>query len=121
MAKLRLVVQMLIDGDHPPARLNDHPLRGTWKGWCDLDIETVRAGAVRLIQRFGSALNLNIHFHILFLDGVYAVDSPHGTRPRFRWVRAPTSAQLAQLAHTIARRSRKSSYSLPRAATSVTR
>ena len=24
-------------------------------------------GAVTLIQRFGSALNLNIHFHILFL------------------------------------------------------
>ena len=28
-------------------------------------------GAVTLIQRFGSALNLNIHFHILFLDGLY--------------------------------------------------
>jgi hypothetical protein len=27
-------------------------------------------GAVTLIQCFGSALNLNIHFHILFLDGV---------------------------------------------------
>lgn len=25
-------------------------------------------GAVTLIQRFGSALNLNIHFHMLFLD-----------------------------------------------------
>ena len=29
-----------------------------------------QAGAVTLIQRFGSALNLNIHFHMLFLDGV---------------------------------------------------
>jgi hypothetical protein len=28
-------------------------------------------GAVTLIQRFGSALNLNPHFHMLFLDGVY--------------------------------------------------
>ena len=28
-------------------------------------------GAVTLIQRFGSALNLNIHFHMLFVDGVY--------------------------------------------------
>ena len=27
-------------------------------------------GAVTLIQRFGSALNL-FHFHLLFLDGVY--------------------------------------------------
>jgi len=32
-------------------------------------------GAVTLIQRFGSALNLNIHFHMLFLDGVYTSDS----------------------------------------------
>ena len=31
---------------------------------------TAHTGAVTLIQRFGSALNLNIHFHILFLDGV---------------------------------------------------
>jgi hypothetical protein len=30
-----------------------------------------KTGAVTLIQRFGSALNLNIHFHMLFLDGVY--------------------------------------------------
>lgn len=56
------------------------------------------AGAVTLIQRFGSALNLNIHFHMLFLDGVY-VDGG-----RFRWVKAPTSAELTQLAHTIATR-----------------
>jgi len=26
---------------------------------------------VTFIQRFGSALNLNVHFHMLFLDGVY--------------------------------------------------
>ncbi len=28
---------------------------------------TAHTGAVTLIQRFGSALNLNIHFHMLFL------------------------------------------------------
>jgi hypothetical protein len=39
--------------------------------------KTARTGAVTLIQRFGSALNLNIHFHILFLDGVY-VDTDVG-------------------------------------------
>ena len=32
-------------------------------------------GAVTLIQRFGSALNLNIHFHMLVLDGAYLVDT----------------------------------------------
>ena len=66
--------------------------------------QSARTGAVTLIQRFGSALNLNIHFHMLVLDGVYEVSPPHGNRPRFQWVREPTSAQLTQLAHTIARR-----------------
>ena len=28
-------------------------------------------GALALIQRFGSVLNVNTHFHTLFLDGVY--------------------------------------------------
>jgi hypothetical protein len=31
-----------------------------------------RAGGVVVIQRFGSALNLNLHFHALILDGVFA-------------------------------------------------
>ena len=31
--------------------------------------KTAQTGAVTLIQRFGSALNLNVHFHMLFLDG----------------------------------------------------
>lgn len=60
-----------------------------------------KTGAVTLIQRFGSALNLNIHFHMLYLDGVY-LDRSDGTR--FRWVKAPTNQELTQLAHTIALR-----------------
>jgi hypothetical protein len=55
-----------------------------------------------VIQRFGSALNVNIHFHMLFLDGVY-VDGA-GSAVRFRRVKAPTNDELTQLTHTIARR-----------------
>jgi hypothetical protein len=33
-----------------------------------------RLGAISFIQRFGSALNLNIHFHALLPDGVFAGD-----------------------------------------------
>ena len=55
-----------------------------------------------MIQRFGSALNLNVHFHMLFLDGVY-VERPDGAL-RFRWVKEPTSAELARLAQTLALR-----------------
>ena len=64
---------------------------------------TARTGAVTLIQRFGSALNLNVHFHMLLLDGVY-VDDDAGSGARFRWVSAPTSAELTQLTHTLAHR-----------------
>ena len=36
----------------------------------DLTRTTGATGAVTLIQRFGSALNLNVHFHMIFPDGV---------------------------------------------------
>ena len=64
---------------------------------------TSQTGAVTLIQRFGSALNLNIHFHMLFLDGVYT-GRAHGCAAWFRQVSAPTGAELTQLSHTIAHR-----------------
>jgi Putative transposase len=35
---------------------------------------TANTGAITFILRFGSALNLNIHFHMLFLDGVYVIN-----------------------------------------------
>jgi hypothetical protein len=37
--------------------------------------------------------------HMLFLDGVY-FDSANRSSPRFRWVKAPTSAELNHLTHT---------------------
>jgi hypothetical protein len=58
-----------------------------------------RGGAVTLVQRFGSALNLNIHFHLLVLDGVYVADQ-QGC-PHFLLVSAPTSAELNQLLERI--------------------
>ena len=41
-----------------------------------------RCGSVTFVQRFGSALNLNPHFHVLMLDGVY-VSSEEGATPEF--------------------------------------
>ena len=59
-------------------------------------------GAVTIIQRFGSAANLNVHFHCLALDGVYRVG--RDGRPRFVAATAPTQSQLqALLAAMIAR------------------
>ncbi len=62
-----------------------------------------QTGAVTLIQHFGSALNLNIHFHMIFLDGVYTGGS--SSLPIwFRPVTAPNRAELTRLTHTIAHR-----------------
>ncbi len=50
-----------------------------------------QTGAVTLIQRFGSAANLNIHLHCLVLDGVYRLTD---SVPVFQPVPAPTTQQL---------------------------
>ena len=55
-----------------------------------------------LIQRFGSALNLNIHFHILFLDGVYGYRD--NRPPRFQRVKAPNKDELEGLVQVISQR-----------------
>jgi hypothetical protein len=47
---------------------------------------------VTLVQRFGSALNLNVHFHMLFLDGVYLADG--SGQPVFRHVAGPDLNEL---------------------------
>jgi hypothetical protein len=59
-------------------------------------------GAVTLIQRFGSALNLNVHFHLLVLDGVYRREGEG--RLRFVPVPAPHPAELQALVQRIAER-----------------
>lgn len=43
-------------------------------------------GAVTLIQRFGSALNLNIHFHLLVLDGAYLLGTESGAGTGGFWL-----------------------------------
>jgi hypothetical protein len=53
-------------------------------------------------RRFGDALNLNLHFHTLVLDGVYAEDPGRGLR--FRPLPPPTDAQIERIAAQLARR-----------------
>jgi hypothetical protein len=62
----------------------------------------VQTGAVTVIQRFGSAANLNVHFHCLALDGAYRIGADG--QPRFVAAAVPTPARLhALLAAMIAR------------------
>ena len=69
---------------------------------CGLTVSSgARTGAVTLIQRFGSALNLNPHLHMLFLDGAYIV---RGKPPVFHRARRPDGEELNDLLETLSQR-----------------
>jgi len=71
-------------------------------GKAGLTDATSHTGTVRLIECVGSALNLNVHFHMLFLDGVYRTSGAHP--PVFRQVAAPDTNDLQELVEQIAAR-----------------
>jgi len=56
-------------------------------------------GAVTFIQRFGSAANLNLHFHMLALDGVF-IEQADGTL-RFHSARPFTNDDVTALVATV--------------------
>ncbi|MEY3901265.1 MAG: hypothetical protein RL189_571 [Pseudomonadota bacterium] len=58
-------------------------------------IEKGLSGLVVFIQRFGSAANLNIHFHVIALDGVYEKKSTG--RLKFYAAQAPTNEIIQNL------------------------
>ncbi len=65
------------------------------------DMAHGQCGAVTFIQRFGSALNLNVHFHTLALDGVYTY-APDATEiPRFSPLPPPSEDEVAEVARKI--------------------
>ena len=65
----------------------------------DLKVAEGHRGAVTLIQRFGSAANLNIHLHCLVLDGVYRCGGD-GV-PVFVEAGAPSDDELSALLHMV--------------------
>src|SRR5262249_59601782 len=56
---------------------------------------TVHPGSVTFIQRFGSALQLNVHYHVLFLEGVYLDRTEEGRTPRFLQSEPPSDVDIA--------------------------
>jgi hypothetical protein len=59
-------------------------------------------GAVTFVQRFGSSLNLNVHFHVCLLDGVFDRDV-HG-RLRFRSAAEPTRDEMESIVRRVHKR-----------------
>ncbi len=56
-------------------------------------IDDPQCGAVTFVQRFGGALNLNVHFHTLVLDGIY--DARNGMR--FRLLAPPDDDEVERV------------------------
>src|SRR3989440_3025977 len=65
---------------------------------------TIHPGSVTFIQRFGSALNLNLHFHGVFLEGVYLDRPDQGRKPRFLQGETPSDADITAVVQTISHR-----------------
>ena len=74
-------------------------------GQAGVKADQADSGAVTLIQRFGSAANLNIHMHCLVLDGVYrrGIDGA----PKFVEVPEPTDEALQSVLYKIITRMMK--------------
>jgi len=64
-------------------------------------LKSLKLGAVTLIQRFGSSLNLNIHLHILFVDGGYEIN---GEKKVFYKLPSPTNDDIKELVEKISMR-----------------
>jgi len=62
-----------------------------------------RTGSVTVVQRFGSALNLNVHFHALVLDGVYTSAGPLA-QPEFHTAEELEPEEVERLVRTVRER-----------------
>jgi hypothetical protein len=64
----------------------------------------VQPGSVSFVQRFGSSLNVNLHFHVVFLEGVYLDRRDTGLKPRFVKAEPPSDADIAMVLQKISQR-----------------
>jgi hypothetical protein len=75
--------------------------------------DTAHTGAITFIQRFGSALNLNVHFHMLFLDGVYVGNKANKLKTTVSGKSAKSMALACTPPYLLKRTSAKAGSHLP--------
>src|SRR5437870_9105520 len=66
--------------------------------------QKVQPGSVTFIQRFGGAINLNVHYHVVFLEGVYLDRTDQGLKPHFVKGEPPSDTDIAEVLQKISRR-----------------
>ena len=71
------------------------------------ECKAMHPGLITFVQRFGSSLNLNVHFHTLALDGVFLDRSERNLSPQFITIKSPTDSDLQQVIKKIAMKSVK--------------
>src|SRR2546428_2062697 len=76
--------------------------------------DQLQPGSVTFMQRFGSALNLNLHFHCVFMEGVYLDRTEARRKPRFLTGEPPSDADVAdvlqKISHRVIRKLRQLGY-----------
>jgi hypothetical protein len=65
----------------------------------ELGIKNPQTGGVTFVQRFGSALNLNVHLHIIAIDGVFSTSGPI---PVYFQLRGPSDDEVADIVAAVA-------------------
>ena len=81
---------------------------------CGVPRDQVQPGSVTFLQRFGSALQLHLHFHCVFLEGVSCDRTAARLKPRFVKSEPPTDTDIAavvqKLSHRVSRTLRSLGY-----------
>lgn len=68
----------------------------------NLGEQELHTGAVSFIQRWGSSLNLNCHYHILIPEGVWTLGQEAKAKATFHPIDAPTNEEISKLCAQIA-------------------
>ncbi len=65
-------------------------------------LEDAQCGAINFVQRFGSSINLHVHFHVVVLDGVLTRDAQAGVV--FHPAAPPTRDELDEIVRRVQKR-----------------
>jgi Putative transposase len=96
---LRLFLAAQPDLSTPVLQVVQRVLYRYIRGQVGLKVGEDDCGSVTLIQRFGSAANLNIHLHCLVLDGAYRTKA--NGEPEFIEIPAPSDDDVWELLQSI--------------------
>jgi hypothetical protein len=74
----------------------------------------IQSGSVTFLQRFGGALQLNLHYHLIAIEGVFVDRTDQGLKPRFVKVEPLTDTDIVdvvqKISHRVIRKLRRLGY-----------